>query len=46
MMRLRHVSTIVAFFLAESGDKTQIATIGLAAASDSFIRSFSARRSA
>ncbi len=30
-------STLVAFFLAEMGDKTQIATIGLAARYDAFI---------
>lgn len=30
------VSTLVAFFLAEMGDKTQIATIGLAARYDAF----------
>jgi Ca2+/H+ antiporter, TMEM165/GDT1 family len=30
------ISTLVAFFLAEIGDKTQIATVGLAARFDSF----------
>lgn len=31
------VSTLVAFFLAEMGDKTQIATVGLAARYDAFV---------
>jgi len=31
------VSTLVAFFLAEMGDKTQIATVGLAAHYDAFV---------
>ena len=38
-------STLCAFFLAEIGDKTQIATIGLAARFEASIRSSSAQRS-
>ena len=40
------LSTLCAFFLAEIGDKTQIATIGLAARFGPFTRSSSAQRSA
>jgi putative Ca2+/H+ antiporter (TMEM165/GDT1 family) len=40
------LSTLCALFLAEIGDKTQIATIGLAARFEASIRSSSAQRSA
>ena len=38
-------TTLVAFFLAEMGDKTQIATVALAAQYDAVVEVVSARRS-